>query len=183
MRIILTTCLLMISMASYGQEALFPKRTFSMSIGYGFGVGGERSVFSAVPVQLEYGVFNIGTRASFGVGLLTSFGWGTYPMRYYGQKERDCIYQAAPQFLFHVTALKKWEFYAGVGAGIQVRTIRGINLEEDGMWYFNDSYTTQIKFYPQIKIGSRVQIGNHLGIYLEAGYRIILLNAGVSIRF
>lgn len=154
------------SVMGYAQEQLLPEKTWNMNAAFGLGVTPDDEVLSRVSVSSEYGLLTMGNRLSLGVGLLAAYGWDGYTD--YNTTTRKCdsnIYQLVPHCLLHITALRKWEFYTGLGAGVQFRDSKEESWE-NGQFLHSKEWT-ETRFLPQFVLGTRVQMGNHFGLFLQ----------------
>lgn len=178
------TILFIISVACFlpcsGQEILLPKGKVMASAGYGVIFLGPQTF----PVSIDIGVWDNGKRASLGAGLsIIPF----YESHFVGYQDGritlkttgSCI---TPQATFHFTLIKKWEIFAGGGAGLYYLKQTKLTTDTPDGTLVKPEVTHDYSFQVHAYAGTRVLFGNHFGLYLQADYPFVA-HIGLSWKF
>ncbi|MFA5753248.1 MAG: hypothetical protein WC910_09280 [Bacteroidales bacterium] len=179
-KIVLFCIIILCILPCYGQEALLPKGKVMASAGYGVIFLGMETF----PVSVDVGVWDNGERASLGAGLsIIPF----YERHFAGYQDGwitlktigSCI---TPQVTFHFTLIKKWEIFAGTGAGLYYQKQTKLTTDTPDGTLVKPEVTHDYSFQVHAFAGTRVQFGNHFGLYIQADYPFVA-HIGLSWRF
>ena len=179
-RIVLFCISILCFLPCSGQESLLPQGKVMASVGYGVIFLGMETF----PVSVDVGVWDNGKRASLGAGLSIIPVYGSHIAGYQdgwitSKTTGSCI---TPQATFHFTLIKKWEIFAGAGAGLYYLKQTKLTTDTPDGTLVKPEVTHDYSFLVHAYAGTRVLFGNHFGLYLQADYPF-LGHIGLSWKF